>query len=88
MQAKAAGDRVEQLRVLDGNGNDVGDVELEEEDVVEDAIDVGVADEDEDEEGEGEEVEEGGDDGGVAACLGGRHGCRSLTCLSRACGVV
>jgi hypothetical protein len=64
VQAEAPGDRVEQVGVLDRDGDDVGDVELEEEDVVEEAVDVRVADEDEDEEGDGDEVAEAGDDGG------------------------
>jgi hypothetical protein len=48
----------------------MGDVELEELDVVENAIDVGVADEDEDEEGDSDEVEDGGSDGSVASSWG------------------
>lgn len=63
MEAEAPRDGVEQVRVLDGNGDDVGDVELEEVDVVEDGVFVGVADEDEDEEGDGDEVGEAGDGG-------------------------
>lgn len=74
MQAQATSDRVEQPRVLDGNGDDVGDVELEEEEVIEDAVDVGVADEDEDEERQGDEVEQRRDNGRVAPGVGAGHG--------------
>lgn len=44
----------------------MGDVELEEVEVVENAVDVCIADEDEDQEGNREEVEDGSGDGGVA----------------------
>lgn len=78
METQAAGHRVQQLGVVDGDGDDVGDIELEEVDLVQGAVDVGVADEDEDEEWQGDEVEDGGDDGGVApggrSLLGGHRG--------------
>lgn len=41
----------------------MGDVEPEEEDVVEDGVDVSIADEDEDEEGNRDEVADAGDGG-------------------------
>lgn len=66
MQAQTTGDRVQEVGVGDRDGDDVGDIELEEVYVVEDTIDVGVADRDEDEEGDGDEVEHGGHNSRVA----------------------
>lgn len=76
VQAQATGDRVQQARVGDGDGDDLADVELEEVDVVEDGVDVRVAEGDEDEEREGDEVEGHGHEGRVAAGWGddGGHG--------------
>lgn len=76
VQAEAPGDGVEEVRVGDGDGDDLGDVEPEEPGVADDGGVLDVADEDEDQEGDGEEVEKGGDEGGVAAGDGSGHGGR------------
>lgn len=74
MQTQAPGDRVEQVGVLDGDGDDLGDVEGEEVDVREDVVVVGVADDDEDKEGNGDEVEDASGDGRVAPRVRCGHG--------------
>lgn len=63
METKTPRHGVEQIRVLDGNGDDVRDVELEEEDVVEDRVDVSIADKHEDQEGNRDEVADAGESG-------------------------
>ena len=69
VQTQTPGHRIEELRVGDGDGYDLGDVKLEEVYVVEDAVDVGVADGDEDKERQGEEVEDAAGEGRVAASI-------------------
>lgn len=81
MQAQAARDRVEQVVVVDLDGDDVGDVELEEVDAAEDAAGARVANADEDEEWNGDEVEGGGHEGRVATRVGTSHD--ETRCLQR-----
>ena len=88
MQTQTPRHRIQQLRVGYRNGDDVGDVELEEEKVVEDAVDVGVADEDEDEEWQRDKIQHHCDNGRVASSLGASHrGRRGLAFVDagRAC---
>lgn len=73
MEAQTTGYGVEQLRVGDGNGDNLGDIEFEEVCVAQDCNVVGVAGRDEDEERDGDEVEEGSDKGRVAASDGAGH---------------
>lgn len=54
---------VDENGVGDGNGDDVGEVEVDEVDATENWVDAGVAELDEDEESEGDEEEEGGEEG-------------------------
>ena len=67
VQAQTTGDRVQEPGVCDGDGDDLGDIELEEVDVVENAVDVRIANRDENEEGQGDEIESHGHERGVPA---------------------
>lgn len=73
VESQTPGYRVEQARVCYGNGDDLGNVELEEVGVSQDGPIVGITDEGEDEEWYRDEVQQRGDDGGVAAGFGRGH---------------
>lgn len=74
METQAPCYRVEQLGIGDCDGDDLRDIELEKVQIPENSDVVCVADEDEDEKGQRKEVENRGDDGGVAAGFGSSHG--------------
>ena len=73
VQSKATGDGIEEVRVLDGDGDDLGNVELEEPSVAQDGSVLDVAYENEDEEWDRDEIEDCGHDGGVATGVGSGH---------------
>lgn len=71
VQTERLRDGVDEARVRNADGDDVGEVEVDEVDFVEDLVLLRVANLHEDEEGDGDEQQEGGYQGPVPACASG-----------------
>nr|POF16534.1 hypothetical protein CFP56_24052 [Quercus suber] len=71
VQTKGLGETVDEHAIGEGGGDDVGEVEADEVDVVANRGDAGVADLDEDDEDDGDEEEEGGEQSPDEASAGG-----------------
>ena len=69
METQTPSDRVEQVGILNGYRDNMGDVELEEVDVGENVVLVRVSDDDENKKRDREEVKDGGGGGGVSASI-------------------